>query len=360
VWTVNVSANASDDKGVSKVDFYIDSALKSTDSASPYNYSWNTSGLSGTHTIYAKAYDTINQVTQSATITVTVGTAQDPYEPNNTFAEAYSINSGTTYSSYIYSSTDNDYYKFNVTSGQAISVSMTPPSDKDYDIKLYNPSQSQVAISQNGTGSTENINYSASATGNYYVNVYGYNGTYSTATKYNLIVTISTGTGATVTWGTKPKSGTSTTVTWTNSLSTTHTNIHYGTNPDPRTNYSGYTTAKTGSAGTFSNALTGTANYYYVVHSIMNGIDYYSSIVYCSSTTGSTCAEPVSANIRVVWVPKTFELEQNYPNPFNPETFIRYQLPREGDVKVNIYNTIGQLVTNLVDSKQFAGVYMVK
>lgn len=73
--TVNVAANASDDKGISKVEFYIDDSLVSTDISSPYEFDWNTSSSSnGSHTIKAKAYDTINQTTEHQ-ITVTVNNA---------------------------------------------------------------------------------------------------------------------------------------------------------------------------------------------------------------------------------------------------------------------------------------------
>ncbi len=39
-----------------------------------------------------------------------------------------------------------------------------------------------------------------------------------------------------------------------------------------------------------------------------------------------------------------YELEQNYPNPFNPETVIRYQLARAGNVTFTVYNLLGQKV----------------
>lgn len=54
---------------------------------------------------------------------------------------------------------------------------------------------------------------------------------------------------------------------------------------------------------------------------------------------------------------KTFTLMQNYPNPFNPSTTIEYQIPKAGDVEVNIYDISGQLVKTLEKSFQNAGSY---
>jgi tetratricopeptide (TPR) repeat protein len=45
----------------------------------------------------------------------------------------------------------------------------------------------------------------------------------------------------------------------------------------------------------------------------------------------------------------------NYPNPFNPETTIEYNLPTEGNVKLEVYNSLGQLVNVLIEGNQSAG-----
>jgi hypothetical protein len=50
-------------------------------------------------------------------------------------------------------------------------------------------------------------------------------------------------------------------------------------------------------------------------------------------------------------------LYQNAPNPFNGQTNISYQLPKSGQVKLNIYNIAGQLVKTLVNGEQSAGKY---
>ncbi len=59
-------------------------------------------------------------------------------------------------------------------------------------------------------------------------------------------------------------------------------------------------------------------------------------------------------------VPDKFTLFQNFPNPFNPNTTIRYQLPVDGRVKLDVYNILGQNVTSLVNKKQHAGYYSLQ
>ncbi|MFP5247929.1 MAG: Ig-like domain-containing protein, partial [Thermoanaerobaculia bacterium] len=71
--TISVTANASDNVGVTKVEFWLDGALASTDTTSPYAWSWNTaSATNGAHALVSKAYDARNNVGTSSTVNVTV------------------------------------------------------------------------------------------------------------------------------------------------------------------------------------------------------------------------------------------------------------------------------------------------
>lgn len=65
-----------------------------------------------------------------------------------------------------------------------------------------------------------------------------------------------------------------------------------------------------------------------------------------------------SANIGST-VPKAFKLYQNYPNPFNPTTNIKFSLPEATNVKLVVYNALGQEVRVLVDQKFGAGSHNV-
>jgi len=58
-------------------------------------------------------------------------------------------------------------------------------------------------------------------------------------------------------------------------------------------------------------------------------------------------------------LPSEFHLEQNYPNPFNPATKIKYSIPSESFVKINIYNSLGQLIDTVTNSTKAAGNYEV-
>ncbi len=54
-------------------------------------------------------------------------------------------------------------------------------------------------------------------------------------------------------------------------------------------------------------------------------------------------------------IPKEFALHQNYPNPFNPVTTINYDLPKDTDVKLIIYDILGREVVKLIDENIPAG-----
>ncbi len=58
--------------------------------------------------------------------------------------------------------------------------------------------------------------------------------------------------------------------------------------------------------------------------------------------------------------PAEYELMQNYPNPFNPETNISFTLPHNEFVSLDIYNTLGEKVTNLISGNIERGTHNVK
>ncbi|MBW3563848.1 MAG: hypothetical protein KY459_03895 [Acidobacteria bacterium] len=71
--TTLVAADATDDVGVTKVEFYLDGALAASDTSAPYEWSWDTtSAANGSHSLSSKAYDSAGNVGSSATVNVTV------------------------------------------------------------------------------------------------------------------------------------------------------------------------------------------------------------------------------------------------------------------------------------------------
>jgi len=58
--------------------------------------------------------------------------------------------------------------------------------------------------------------------------------------------------------------------------------------------------------------------------------------------------------------PSKFELSQNYPNPFNPSTEISFSIPQDGNVKLTVFNSIGQEITTLMNQHKESGSYKVK
>ncbi len=56
-------------------------------------------------------------------------------------------------------------------------------------------------------------------------------------------------------------------------------------------------------------------------------------------------------------LPKTFELYQNFPNPFNSSTTIRFDVPQATQVRLEIYNILGQRVRQLLNNRLPAGSY---
>ena len=53
--------------------------------------------------------------------------------------------------------------------------------------------------------------------------------------------------------------------------------------------------------------------------------------------------------------PDDYVLHQNFPNPFNPITILSYDLPKDGLVKITVYDMLGNVVNNLINTSQSYG-----
>ncbi len=63
--------------------------------------------------------------------------------------------------------------------------------------------------------------------------------------------------------------------------------------------------------------------------------------------------------VEIEVLPTKYELLQNYPNPFNPETNIRFSLPENAKIAINIYNILGEKVTTFLNKELDAGFHQV-
>ncbi|MGB9664995.1 MAG: T9SS type A sorting domain-containing protein, partial [Ignavibacteria bacterium] len=82
---------------------------------------------------------------------------------------------------------------------------------------------------------------------------------------------------------------------------------------------------------------------------------------YLNSTSPLILNKPAELlKVEVETLPVVFKLYQNYPNPFNSQTNIRFELPESGQIKLSIYNSLGQRVQELNRDFSQAGVYTEK
>lgn len=114
-------------------------------------------------------------------------TCTDAYEPNDSLAAAWGpLTSGSSYSGKICSSTDNDWLKVSVTQPGTLSLALSVPPNKDYDLKLYGSSGNLLKGSYASAGKSESISYTTTTLGTYYIWVGGFSGAFDAVNSYSL------------------------------------------------------------------------------------------------------------------------------------------------------------------------------
>jgi len=68
---------------------------------------------------------------------------------------------------------------------------------------------------------------------------------------------------------------------------------------------------------------------------------------------------PGIINVSRVEIPISFILMQNYPNPFNPSTIIRFGLPEQTNVHLEIFNVLGERVDELINKEMEPGFHEI-
>jgi|GEM_PF-4325979 len=116
-------------------------------------------------------------------------------------------------------------------------------------------------------------------------------------------------------------------------------------------------------SGTFSNS--GTYNVGNTPSSITNGdfdgdgdldlaVSFYGKVrIYTNTSTVGNLTD----NEEPYLLPQKFGLNQNYPNPFNPSTSINFDLPVNANVRLSVFNSLGEEIAVLTDNQISAGTH---
>ncbi len=186
--TLTFSATASDNVGVTKVEFYVDNVLKGTRTATPYSFAFDSTTIAdGAHSLVAKAYDAAGNVGTSTTVSFTVANAVsvvfNEVESNGSIATANVVaRNVTSIVGTMGNSTDKDYFAITLNANEKLTLNMTGPSGKDYDLYLLSSTGATLA-SSTGSTATESLTYTNGSTAKtVYINVISFSGSSTTLT----------------------------------------------------------------------------------------------------------------------------------------------------------------------------------
>lgn len=187
--SITLSATASDNVGVSRVDFVVDGNVKGSDTSAPYSLALDSTTLAnGSHTLVARAYDAAGNVGASSSVAFSVNNVSatlNETESNGTIASANVVSGQTTISGTMGSTSDKDFFKVNLTAGKKLRVDMVGPSTTDYDLYLVNGSGTTLKSSE-GSTSSESLTYTnGTSAQTVYIKVTSYSGS-STTQRYTL------------------------------------------------------------------------------------------------------------------------------------------------------------------------------
>ncbi len=129
------------------------------------------------------------------------------------------------------------------------------------------------------------------------------------------------------------------------------------------TNNSGFTIERSSDSENFESlqfipgngTTTEVSHYTYLDETVETGVYYY--------RLKQTDFDGTYIYLNVVTVdiglPQNFVLNQNHPNPFNPSTTISFLLPVDADVKIDLFNTLGQKVNEILNTKMNGGSHTI-
>ena len=196
-----VTANATDDVAVSKVEFYVDGTLKATDTTSPYTYSFDPSAFSiGAHALTAKAYDAANNSTTSSVVNVTT---------TDTVAPTVSITSPTA------GATVSGTFVANATAADNVGVTK---------VEFYVDGTLKTTDSTPPTPFTGSVDVSATSNGTHSLTAKAYDAAGNVTTSTAVSITVSNSGGADTTPPTVSVSSPTAGQILSNDLNNTHFN----------------------------------------------------------------------------------------------------------------------------------------
>ncbi len=187
--SITLAATASDNIGVTRLEFSIDGVLKATDTSAPYSTAFDSRTLAnGSHTLVARAFDAAGNSGASSAVAFTIS------NPSSTLAETESngnvdianvITTQTTITGTMGNTTDKDFFKLALAPNQKLRVDMTCPASLDYDLYLMASSTNTLTSSESAT-CTESLSYTnGSSARTVYIRVQSYSGS-STTQGYRL------------------------------------------------------------------------------------------------------------------------------------------------------------------------------
>lgn len=150
----SVEATASDDVGVTKVDFYVDSSLKASDTSAPYSFQWDTGLIgNGSHTLIAKAYDAAGNVSSdSYSVSVANGDKQPPTAPGGLTGKATAYN--TVELSWQASTDDKDIRSYTVYRNDVPLTTVTATTFQDTGLFASTTYQYKVLATDNSSNNS--------------------------------------------------------------------------------------------------------------------------------------------------------------------------------------------------------------